>query len=385
MAKKIFTTITAISFNVDGSQVALCSGSKEIFIYDTNGSRDCSKWVKVHTLKEHTQKAAVIDWNHGIKCSNHASSSEESTCADPPCRPGLILTGSYDRSIFVWKYNEDHNKWLPEFVNMDEKLAILDLKWNAQGTKFVVGTSSKRIFIGYFSVKNNWWTTSEIKKQHKSSVLSVEFSPNGKVIASASLDGTCKILSAVVADVDTEESKLDFGDVEDFGECLVEYKCEFWLNHVTWSPSGSAICYCSHDGTLNFCDLTGGQKGKISKYTHKGLPFSKGIFVDDETFLAVGYDKAPFLFKKDGDHWTQSKVLDPGYESFREYSVERGSKNYFKLKEIESDIKIPEKLKLKERDTMHENTIQQLLPFNGGSSKEMCTCDDNGNIFFWKV
>ena len=79
-------------------------------------------------------------------------------------------------------------------------------------------------------------------------------------------------------------------------------------------------------------------------------------------------------------------MLDKGFESFKDFNVKKGSKNYFKLKEIESDIKIPEKLKVKERDTKHENTIQQLVPFKGGSSnKELCTCDDNGNIFFWKV
>jgi len=312
-------------------------------------------------LKEHTQKAAVIDWNH---------------------ETGLILTGSYDRSIFVWKYSTEHKNYIPEFVNMDEKLAILDLKWNKQGTKFVVGTSSKKIFIGSFSKKNNWWTTTEIKKQHKSSVLSVEFSPNGKVIASVSFDGTCKIISAVLQDVDTEESKTSFGETSTFGDCLIKYKCQFWLNHVTWSPSGNMICYSSHDGTLNFWDVSGGEKGKISKYTHKGLPFSKGKFIDDDKFLAVGYDKAPFLFVKDGDNWTWDKVLDKGFDNFREYSSKKGSNNFFKLREVESDIKIADKFKMKERDTKHENTIQQLVPFDG---KELCTCDDNGNIFFWKV
>lgn len=227
------STITAICFNKDGSQVALCSGEKEIFIYNTNGSKDYSKWEKKHTLKEHTQKAAVIDWNH---------------------ETGLILTGSYDRSIFVWKYAEEHKKYIPDFVNMDEKLAILDLKWNKQGNKFAVGTSSKRIFIGTYNEKLNWWTTSEIKKQFKSSVLSVEFSPNGKVIAAVSFDGTCKILSACYTEISTdrEESKTPFGEVTTFGDCLVKFHCQFWLNHVTWSPSGNSICYCSHDGTLNF-------------------------------------------------------------------------------------------------------------------------------------
>lgn len=140
--KKIFSTINAISFNHDGSMVALCAGTEEIFVYTTNGSDDPSKWEKKYKLKEHTQKATVIDWNPVTN---------------------LILSGSYDRSIFVWKYNEEHDKFLPMMVNMDEKLSILDLKWNKQGTKFVVGTSSKRLYLGYYNEKNNWWSTAEIK------------------------------------------------------------------------------------------------------------------------------------------------------------------------------------------------------------------------------
>lgn len=195
---KIFPTITAISFNKDGSQVALCAGEQEVFIYDTNGSKSQSKWTKKHTLKEHTQKATAIDWN---------------------ANTGLLVTGSYDRSIFVWKYNEGYDKYTPEFVNMDEKLAILDLKWNQKGTKFVVGTSSKKLFVGSFNEKNNWWGTEEIKKQHKSSIISCDFSPNGRVIASASFDGTCKIISAYIQNVDgEEESKGAFGTIDTFGE-----------------------------------------------------------------------------------------------------------------------------------------------------------------------
>ena len=246
--------------------------------------------------------------------------------------------------------------------------------------------AQNKLFVGFFDEKNNWWKTEEIKKQHKSSILSCEFSPNGRVIASASFDGTCKIISAYVPTADgDEESKGAFGTVDNFGEWLVEYKCQFWLNHVTWCPTGNAIWYSSHDGTLNFWDLSDDKKGKIDKFTHIGLPFSKGKYIDENTFLSVGYDKVPFLFKKDGE-WDIKGSLDEGYERFRDYSVKKGSKDFFRLKEVESDIKISEKLLLKERDTKHENTIQQLVLHKPGSSNtEFCTCDDNGGVEFWTV
>lgn len=115
---------------------------------------------------------------------------------------------------------------------------------------------------------------------------------------------------------------------------------------MTWAPSGDSICYCSHDGTLNFCDLTGGEKGRIFKYTHDGLPFSKGRFIDENTFVAVGYDKAPFLFVKgNGGDWALSKVLDSGFDTFRDFVIKKGDKDFFKMKEVESDIKIPDAVK----------------------------------------
>lgn len=33
------------------------------------------------------------------------------------------------------------------------------------------------------------------------------------------------------------------------------------------------------------------------------LPFSKGVFVDEETFVAGGFDKVPVLYKKSGGKW----------------------------------------------------------------------------------
>jgi WD40 repeat protein len=71
-------------------------------------------------------EATSIDWNHTTN---------------------KIVSGSIDRSVFVWSYNESMQKFEPEFVNMDEKLSILTLSWAKNGKKFVAGTSSKLLYV----------------------------------------------------------------------------------------------------------------------------------------------------------------------------------------------------------------------------------------------
>lgn len=50
--KKRFNSISTLCFNADGTLVALSKGTREIFIYKTNGSQDPNKWERTHTLKE---------------------------------------------------------------------------------------------------------------------------------------------------------------------------------------------------------------------------------------------------------------------------------------------------------------------------------------------
>jgi hypothetical protein len=80
-----------------------------------------------------------------------------------------------------------------------EPRANLDAAWNHRGDKFVVGASSGNIYMGIYSKENNFWVAHAITKKvvHKASVVCVRFDPlSSRVIASASLDGTCQITSA---------------------------------------------------------------------------------------------------------------------------------------------------------------------------------------------
>lgn len=54
-------------------------------------------------------------------------------------------------------------------------------------------------------------------------------------------------------------------------------------------------------------------KEKPDKVFYKGNPFLNGVFANEDTFIACGYDKVPFQFKKGkGGKWEFQKILDEG-------------------------------------------------------------------------
>lgn len=50
------------------------------------------------------------------------------------------------------------------------------------------------------------------------------------------------------------------------------------------------------------------------------------MFINNTTYVACGYDKVPYLFKKEAKGWTFSKVIDEGINSVRaEAQITKGS------------------------------------------------------------
>jgi hypothetical protein len=114
------------------------------------------------------------------------------------------------------------------------------------------------------------------------------------------------------------------------------------------------------------------------------LPLTTGAFIDDDTYVAGGFDRAPFLFKKGDRGFKLLKCLDSGSENIKDFSVEEGdltqSTRFFKNLESKSDAFIPEAAISKERNTKHENFINYLVPLTSG---KFATSDPNGNVYFW--
>lgn len=59
----------------------------------------------------------------------------------------------------------------------------------------------------------------------------------------------------------------------------------------------------------------------------------------------------------------------------------------WKVEETKSDVTLPEGVRMYERNTKHENTINYMVTFKSeaGTPKEVCTTDPNGGVHFWTV
>jgi len=49
------------------------------------------------------------------------------------------------------------------------------------------------------------------------------------------------------------------------------------------------------------------------------------------------------------------------------------------------DSNINKEALMKERNTKHENSINEVITVNIKGKKEVLTTDPNGNLFFWKI
>lgn len=122
-----------------------------------------------------------------------------------------IISGSYDKNLYVWSYNESRNEWAPTLVTFKQKLSILSVRWNKHGDKFVAATTTNKLTVGYYEESLNWWKGEDIKA-HKSAITSVCFSPDGMAVLSGSTDLKVMLHSVYLEELDKNKTPNDFSD-----------------------------------------------------------------------------------------------------------------------------------------------------------------------------
>lgn len=205
--------------------MAICPTTNEIWIFETGGNADISKWTKVSVLKEHFNVISALDWHP---------------------QTNLLLSASTDRAVIIWD-QIDGGTPRPQMGVLNEKKANLDASWSTKGDKFCVGSSSGIVYVGTYSSQANFWVAHGTKKEkpiHKASVICTRFDPlSGRAVASCSLDGTIQITSCYKEEVDGSNNAGPFGGVTSYGEQLFSMSCNGWVNGLAFAPNSALVSY----------------------------------------------------------------------------------------------------------------------------------------------
>lgn len=136
-------------------------------------------------------------------------------------------------------------------------------------------------------------------------------------------------------------------------------------------------------------------KEKTDKIVYKGNPFLTGVFTNNTTFIACGYDKVPYVFKRGADgKWKEGKILDEGITKPKEAQIGKGSFEQslmtFKKSEVKAasnQVKLDDDVIMKEMNTKHANYINCLKVYMGSRDQVqvLSTSDINGYINYWDV
>jgi len=337
-------------------------------LYQIGDLEAARKWQVLATLKEHSQTVSVVDWS----------------------RKNQILTGSHDRSLFVWGYSKDFSRWDPVLVTGNKQnRAVLDGSWSPNGNKFCYSTGTWKVFLGFYEPTNNWWSSEALnKKKFASSVLCVNFHPSGRVVAAGSADFNVRLFTAYEESADKNDGyKGLFDDIKTKGEELYKVSTGCWVNALTWAPSGKWLAVSIHNSSFIF--VKHGESGWTEvedAITWEKLPFRSIMFANENVLVAGGYDYTPVKFS-----------VTPEKGEFDKNYIREKKKDTTVKSQVKSNLAAFEKgnfgkgekpVAAEPESERHTNPILCIKPFKStgpGNVTVFSSNDIHGTLYFWTV
>jgi len=364
--KPVALAVSCHAFNKSGDLLALSPNTNEVIIYQTNGTDNTESWTPKWVLSEHGGQISGMDW------------APESN---------LLVTCGHDRNAYVWKYDNAADVWKPTLVVLRINRAATSVKWSPLGNKFAVTSGAKCVPICHYEQQNDWWISKMIKK-HKSTVLSVAWSPNNKFVITGSSDNKCRIFSAFIKKLDPSEED-GFGsmwpEAYHFGEMLAEFdQSNAWVHSVAWAPNSQTVAWAGHGSTLHFAALSA--QPTVQTVVLNDLPFLDISFLSDNALVGVGFSCNPALFVNSGS-WAFKEVLDKANKEDKKPAATGSAFSAARSMWADSTNKglaAGANVERKETSlpTRHQNTITTIWKNKAGV---ITTAGVDGRVLFWDL
>ncbi|MGL5083748.1 MAG: eIF2A-related protein [Microcoleaceae cyanobacterium] len=266
--------VTNVSFSPDGQVLASSSYDKTVRLWQL-------KDTPLKILEGHPDRVLSVSFNPE---GTLLASASQDGIVKLWNRQGTVLQSlqAHGERVSAVRFSPEGESFVT--VGYDNKVRI----WAIQGQSQPAKDQQKRFGIDVlpspqplsepsefspFSLAQSW-------NAHHDSVLSVSFSPDGKVLATGSKDKTIKLWN--------REGQLIRTLTGNQG----------WVNGLDFSPNGQTIASASDDGTVKLWSI----QGKLLKTiaAHDAYVLGVSFSPDGHTIASAGYDNTVKLWSRNG-------------------------------------------------------------------------------------
>ncbi|CAK9437380.1 uncharacterized protein LODBEIA_P17580 [Lodderomyces beijingensis] len=309
-----------------------------------------------------------------------------------------ILTCSQDRNALVWEYQDGEFK--PTLVLLRINRAATVCRWSPDGSKFAVGSSDRIIAVCYYEAENDWWISKHLKKPIKSTITTLDWHPNGVLLACGSTDGHVRVFSGYIKGIDAKPEPTLWGTKLPFQTLCGDFTNETmaWIHGVKFSPSGDALAWVSHDSSLGVVYPAGEGEPPQAVWNVKTdyLPFKSVVWTGENSVVVGGFNCNLVVFQGDVSGWSEAYKIEeqkdlteePAKVADDEDDAEISSHqalNMFKQMDLKGRVNKPSggsSKASKALSTIHQNTIASIKNFAPG---KVSTSGIDGKVVIFNV
>jgi WD40 repeat protein len=256
-------TVTSVAWSPDGKRLATAGDDDTAKVWDVANGQE------LLTLRGHNESVSSVAWSPDGK---------------------RLATGSWDHTAKVWDATSGQELLTLKGHNAN----VVSVAWSPDGRRLasISGEDLFRSGISGDHTAKVWDVASGQEvltlKGHKAAVVSVAWSPDGKRLATGSVDKTAKVWDATS------------------GRQLLTLRIDTTVLDVAWSPDGKRLATMTYDHQANVWDVASGQQ-LLSLTGYKGIVASFSTSRDFVTSLAWSPDGKRLVTAGDDD---TAKVWD---------------------------------------------------------------------------
>ncbi|MCT7959155.1 hypothetical protein NG791_00410 [Laspinema sp. D1] len=237
--------VNSIMFSPDGKRLASGSKDNKIILWDIDKKGEVWKGEVWNTLQDHGDEVSSVAFSPDGK---------------------FLASGSSDKTIKIWNLATEQSIKNPSETIREHKAGVNRVVFSPNSKLLASGSSDKKIQIWDVSS----WKSVLTFDRHTAAIHAITFSPDGKRLASGSADNTIHIW-------DVDKKLWESWDVKKDRYIRTLEGHKDLIRNLKFSPDGKILASSSRDGTIIFWNAkTGKQLALINnaKYNFFSIAFS---------------------------------------------------------------------------------------------------------------